>query len=150
MIEPDFSYETGLNISLEDATQNLTQNLHLKWQYALLYIDRYSDEQDLPVSVVSGLYRKSDSEQYHVRIEMTSIQKGTHLKFHVWRVITSGWPFPSGVLNTSTQNKTVGVDIIDNMLEFCQMPYEDTGSLFSWLRNMFDSKVSSRNYKQTD
>ena len=92
----------AIAIDLEDATQNLSENLHLKWNYGLLYIDKYSDDQGMPVSSISGL-RRNDETQYYMRIQLITEQKSVYCRINIWRVITTGWPFPTGITSPSSQ-----------------------------------------------
>lgn len=147
MREPDLHYETGIHIDLEDATQNLSENLHFKWNYALLYIDKYSDENGMPVSSISGL-RRDDETQYYMRIQLITEQKSVYCRVDIWRVITTGWPFPTGVTSPSSSATDKMVDIVDDILEFAQTPYENTGGVFTWLRNIFTGKLETRDYKE--
>ncbi|MGJ3238162.1 MAG: hypothetical protein ACFE0Q_05600 [Anaerolineae bacterium] len=141
MREPDLHYEQHFNFALEEVTQNLSENLHLTWHYGLLYIDKYSDEQGLPVSVITGIRNKDDTV-HHVRVHLVSVQKGAHARIDIWRVTTAGWPFPNLTLATNAREELM--DIVDDAVVFCQVPYKETGSVFSWLRNMFSGELETR------
>lgn len=147
MREPDLHYEAGIAINIEDATQNLSENLHLKWNYGLLFIDKYSDERSFPVSVISGIRKYDENTQYHVRIHLMSEQKGVHCRMDIWRVITTGWPFPAGLMSLSSDNNDKLIDLVDDVLGFCETPYENTGGMFTWLRNKFGGNLETRKYK---
>lgn len=147
MREADLHYETSMSLDLEDATQNLSENLHLKWNYGLLYIDKYSDDQGMPVSSISGLRRYDENTQYYMRINLVTEQKTVYFTIDIWRVITTGWPFPTGITSPSSQSADKMVDIVDEILQFAQTPYENTGGVVSWLRNMFTGNLETRNYK---
>ncbi|MGB7339910.1 MAG: hypothetical protein WBC91_13525 [Phototrophicaceae bacterium] len=146
MREPDLHYEAQINGDIEDATQNLSENLHLKWQYGLLFVDKYSDEQNLPVSIVSGI-RRDDETTYYIRVHLMHSQKSTYSKIDIWKVVTSGWPFPTGVVNMGTAKSDKLIDMVDDILNFCQQPYEHTTGVFPWLRNMFTGRTETRQYK---
>lgn len=147
MREPDLHYETHIDLDIEDATQNLSENLHLKWNYGLLYIDKYSDDRGLPVSAISGLRRYDENTEYYMRINLVTEQKSVYCTIDIWRVITTGWPFPTGITSPSSQSADKMVDIVDDILQFAQIPYENTGGVFTWLRNMFTGNLETRNYK---
>lgn len=146
MREPDLHYEAPINGDIEEATQNLSENLHLKWQYGLLFIDKYSDEQSLPVSIVSAI-RREDETTYYIRVHLTHTQKSTYGKIDIWKVVTSGWPFPSGMLPDGLSKSDKLIDMVDDILGFCHSPYEHTTGVFPWLRNMFAGKTETRRYK---
>lgn len=150
MIEPDYTYQTMLSLSLEDATQNLSQNLHLKWNYGLLYIDKYSDERGLPISIVSGLFKHGESTLYHVRVELVSQQKSVNCNVSIWRVMMTGWPMPAGLANltSSSKDSDVVIDLLDNIVEFCTTPYEQSSGVFSWLSNFFSDNLEKRKYQK--
>lgn len=147
MREADMHFETQLSIDITEATQNLCENLHLKWNYGLLFLDRYTDEYGAPVSVVSGL-RKDDDVTVYIRVHITQDQKTAMLKFDLWNVNTAGWPFPSGVGSTFGFDKTNKlIDLIDEMREFCLTPYKQTTGVMPWLRGVFSGQASTRKYK---
>ncbi len=146
MREADLHYETHISVDIEEASQNLSENLHLKWNYGFLFIDKFSDERGLPVSIISGI-RKDDETQHYLRIHLISEQKGVYCRIDIWRVITTGWPFPAGVMGTSKTDKLI--DLVDDITEFCQTPYKETGGVMSQIRNMFTgtSNLETRKYK---
>lgn len=142
MREADMHYEQRLSLDIETSSQNLAENLHLKWSYGLLFVDKYTDEQGLPVSAISGIRREDDNTHY-IRIELVSEQKGTHVRLDIWKVTTSGWPFPTMSISTSSKTEKM-VDIVEDVLMFCQAPFDNTEGVMPWLRNVFTGKSETR------
>ncbi|MEM9950792.1 MAG: hypothetical protein AAFV93_13040 [Chloroflexota bacterium] len=147
MREADMHYEAQLNIDFEDATQNLCENLHLKWNYGLLFVDKYTDEHGSPISVISGL-RKDDDVTVYIRVHLIQENKSAHAKFDLWEVNTSGWPFPKGVGSIGASKTNKLIDLVDDMREFCITPYQETRGVMPSIRSMFSGNSEIRKYKQ--
>lgn len=142
MNESDMHYEQHITLDVDATTQNLAGNFHLKWSYGLLFVDKYSDEQGLPTSIISGIRREDDSTHY-IRVYLKEEQKGTSIKIDLWKVTTAGWPFPSMSISSSGSNNKL-VDIVDDVMQFCQTPFENTGGVMPMLKNMFSGKAETR------
>ena len=145
MHEPDFTYDTSLAMSIETATQNLSENLHLKWNFGLLYVDKYTDESGAPVSIVTGLHKKEET-LHHIRVILAEKQKSTLISISIWKVMMAGYPLPKSIAVT---DKSDAVDLIDEVIQFCEIPFKEGKGIVSWLSNLFSGTSEKRKYEDT-
>lgn len=143
MQDPDFMYETTITDSLETVTHTLSENLHLKWNYGLLYVDKYTDEVGIPVSIITGLHRRNDNDFYHLRVQLAGEQKGTRAIIQVWKIMLAGYPLPKSIALTA---RTDAVDIVDEVSQFCVTPFKEGTGIVSWLSNLFSGDAEKRKY----
>lgn len=152
MTEVHYQEIAELPLTLDDVTQHLVQNLHLRWGYGLLYVDRYIGENNEPVHVVYGIRKPNDENLYGLRVVLSTERKSTMIEINLWRMVHKGWPFQN-----QEGKVVIGVDILQghqtafeqitrDILKFCETPHGQGSGVMDKLRNLFGKGGEKRKY----
>ena len=153
MTEVHYQETALVHLALDNVTQHLVENLHLRWGYGLLYVDRYMGEDDMPVNVVYGLRKDSDERHFGLRIVLMAESKSTAVETNIRHITMSGWPLQNkegkGLFRS---NPTVGLQkefdhIADDILEFCEKPHGQSSGVLDTVRSWLGMGGQRRKYK---
>jgi hypothetical protein len=142
VIEAQYRETTTLALGLDEVTQNLVENLHLRWGYGLLYVDKYSNENDNPVNVVYGVRKPDDERIYGMRLILTDAGTATELEINLWRVVSVGWPFTDSSGNSifvtsRVKDEEAMIELSDDIYRFCETPHGQAAGVMDTLRSLF-------------
>jgi hypothetical protein len=155
VIEAQYQETAVLPLGLDEVTRNLVENLHLRWGYGLLYVDKYSDEDDNPVNVVYGIRKKDDDAIYGMRLLLTDMGTTTELETNLWRVVNAGWPFTDSTGNSifvtsRVKDEETMIELAEDIFRFCETPHGQATGVMDTLRSLFAPRDSKRKYNSVD
>jgi hypothetical protein len=155
VIEVQYQETTAVLLGLEEATRNLVENLHLRWNYGLLYVDKYSNEADQPVNVVYGIRKQDNEHIYGMRLVLTDNGTATALETNLWRVINAGWPFVDSAGNSilaasRVKDEATLLQLADDIYRFCETPHGQAAGVMDTLRSIFALRSSKRKYNSAE
>jgi len=119
-----------------------------------MYLDQYTDENDVSVRVVYGIrvYDESNSV-YALRIVFSELANTTRCEANVWRMTHGGWPFVDArgkstimAVLRNQPDSNLG-SIADDIFKFCEKPHGQGAGIMDILRNLFSSGSEKRKHK---
>lgn len=153
--QAQYQETANLPMGLDEATQNLVENLHLRWSYGFLYLDKYTDEDNQPVNVVYGIRKADDDRMYGMRLILTDSGASTELETNLWRVMNAGWPFVDSrgnsiLARSRAKDEETLIQLADDVYRFCETPHGQASGVMDTLRNIFAPRGNKRKYNSVD